>query len=1049
MKKMLLTFAVISSIASQTAFAQSKVITGTVKDRLGDGLPGATITVKGTNVNTVTDVDGNFSITVPENGSVLIISSMGTEPKELKIGENTTIDAVLQESSNNTDLDEVSVYGQRLDKRSYVGAINTVSSKEIAKRPVTSVASALDGAAPGVLVTSGGGQPGNNPDIMVRGQGSLSASSAPLIVLDGAPYSGALTTINPADIKDLVVLKDATTKAVYGARAANGVILITTKRGEISERPRISFDASVGLLNRFIKEYKRLGPKEYYETAWQGYVNGADPGETINSEEFINYLGGYNAYNVPNAQLMTPSADGKTATLNPNAQLLWTDDWQKELQRTGVRQNYNLSVSNADKKSDYYFSLGYTRDQGIVKNSDYSRITALLNVNAKITNWLKSGFKIQTAYDDQLFFLGTGTAYRNPFFFAREIGSIYPVYRYDANGQRMYEADGTPVYDFGNNSSDFPGTAPGQVRPYGTNTNAVAALTYDKPRTIALNGNGVGYLEAKIYRDLTARTQFSVNYYSGDELNYYNPVYGDASNVLGRTTKGYSTNINYTFNQFLTWTPQAKNLNTDKADHKLSVTLGHEAYNLKNSSAYLRRTGFFAPGFEEGAAAAVGEGSSSQVDRMRIETYFAQAEYNFKGKYFFNGSYSRNGSSRFSAQSRWGDFGAAGVGWILSEEEFMKSLKGIEFLKARFSYGVTGNDNINNYYAHLDRFVAFPNASNPGLIFANYGNDKLRWEGMVEADFGIDVATKQNRFSASLDLYSRGSNNLLYVQPLAPSVGTSGYYANVGSMRNRGIELTASYDFVRSKNFYWNTRINLAHNRNAVTEMQGKDSLIGGGTILAKGLPVNAWFMPEYAGVSDQGASMWYKKDGTTTTDYNSLTTEDRKVFSSSFRDLEGSMANNLRYKNLDLSFTFTFGLGGKYYDGTYAGLMGGGTDRRGNAIHADMLNAWKKAGDENNPDVVPKFSYGTDGTFTGAISSRFLISNSFLRLRNVNLGYTVNTKKLQNSAFKSVRLYVSMDNVLNFAARQGVDVNSAFFGSSSFTYFPYRTYVFGVNVGL
>ncbi|MNU14826.1 Ferric enterobactin receptor precursor [compost metagenome] len=1038
MKKMLLSFAVVSAI-TQTAFAQTKVITGTVKDKDGEAISGAVITVKGTDISALSDDDGNYSISAPNDANTLIFSSFGNEKQEVRIKGNTvnfTFD------SGATETDEVTVYGTKLDARSYVGAISTVTAKEISKRPVTSVAAALDGAAPGVLVTSGGGQPGSNPDIMVRGMGSLSASSAPLIVLDGAPYSGGLNTINPADIKDLVILKDATTKAVYGARAANGVILITTKRGEKSERPRINFDASVGALTRFIPAYKTLGVKDYYETAWNGYVDQATT--TISSADFVDFLGGYNAYNVTNDKLML---DGK---VNPEASLLWTDNWEKELKRVGVRQNYNLSVSNGDAKSDYYFSLGYTRDQGIVKNSDYSRITALLNVNSRINSWLKTGFKIQTAYEDQLFHLGSGTAYSNPFFGAMQMGAIYPVYRYDANGNRMYQADGTPVYDFGYNTTN---TAHGntELRPFGLNTNTVAALTYNKPNTLALNGNGVGYLEAKIYRDLTAKTQFSVNYYSGDELNYYNSEYGDAANVLGRSIRQSTTNINYTFNQFLTWRPQAENLNqNDSSQHTFGLTVGHEAYNWKNSFTQMRRTGFFAPGFTEGAAAAVGEGSTSQIDRLRIETYFAQAEYSFKKKYFLNASFSRNGSSRFSPSARWGNFGAAGAGWMISDESFMDGLKDkLNMLKLRFSWGVTGNDAINGYYSWLDRFAANPNAGNPGLIFANYGNDKLKWEGQVEMDLGIDLATKQNRLTASLDFYNKGSNNLLYIQPLAPSVGTSGYYANVGSMRNRGVELQVSYDWVRSKKFEWNTRVNLAHNQNAITKMQGDDTLIGGIDILTKGLAVGTYYTYEYAGVSSNGLSQWYKKDGSITTDYNSLTTEDRKIFQSAFRDLEGSVANQIGYRGFDLSFTFTFGLGGKNYDGMYASLMSGGAEARGNAIHADMLNAWTKAGDENNENVVPKFSYGSAGTNAASASSRFLVSNSFLKLRNINLGYNLSPKVLNNSSFKSVRLYFAMDNVLNFTARKGMDVQSSFFGANSFTYFPYRTYVVGVNVGL
>ena len=1052
MKKIIFTIAMLSTLVANVALAQSRKISGTVRDDQGP-LPGASITVKGTTLGTSTDDDGNFTIEVPEDKAYLVVSSFGTTTKEVRIGNSSTYNVVLAQDGGQ-QLTEATVYGQKLDRRSYTGSLNTVSAKEIANRPVTSVGAALDGAAPGLLVTSASGQPGSNPDIMLRGQGSLSASSAPLIVLDGAPYSGSLTSINPLDIKELVVLKDATAKAVYGARAANGVILITTKRGEISDKPRINFDASVGTLNRFIPEYELLGVRDYYEKAYEGFVHMArngNPPQGFTSTDFVEFLGGYNAYKVPNDRLINddPTSPDFGKLLPGDDQLLYNDSWEKEIQRVGIRQNYNLSIQNGNNNSDYYMSLGYTRDQGIVKNSDYSRITGLINVNSKVTDWLKAGFKMQVAYDDQLFHLAASnpSAFSNPFLTSRVMGPIYPVYRYNADGTKMMNEDGTPVYDFGAN--------PGQARPYGQGTNAVASLYNNKPYTIALTGNTVGNLEAKIYRDLTARATISVNYYNANELNYYNSLYGDAASVNGRSDRSTYTNINYTFNQFLTWKPQAKNLNqNDSSEHNFQVTLGHENYNLKNSYLNATRIGFPLAGYEELAMGAGGEGSTSQVDRVRIETYFAQIEYNLKRKYYVSGSFSRNGSSRFSPQSRWGNFGSAGAGWIISDEEFAKSLKKhLDFLKIRFSWGISGNDQINNYYAWMDRFLTYPNAGNPGLLFNNYGNNDLKWEGSVDYNAGIDVATKNNKITGSIDVYSRGSNNLLFFEPLANSVGSTGYYANVGKMRNSGVEITMSATVIEAKRasgFSWHTKANLANNRNAVTEVQGKDSLIGSGTILAKGLPVSSYFLPEYAGVdAETGRATWFKADGSRTMDYQDLGLADYKVFGSSFRPLEGSWSNTLRYKGIDLNFVATFGLGGKYYDGVYARLMS--TSSFGQSLHVDVLNSWKQKGDETKSDVQPLFTYLQDPEIQSAnsMSSRFLISNSFFRLRNINVGYNLPAKTLNKASITNARIYLAVDNVFNVAARKGVDVNSAFFGNSSFTYFPYRTVVLGVNLGL
>jgi len=1067
MRKILLTFAMVSSVALSTALAQSRTVSGTVRDNKGEVLTGATIEVKGTTIGVAADENGNFTIDVPEDKAVLVISYYGTESKEIRLDGSSSYQVVLVEEKGKDELEGVQVYGQKIDRRSYTGALNTVSSKEIAQRPVTSVGAALDGAAPGLLVTSGGGQPGSNPDIMLRGQGSLSASSSPLIVLDGAPYSGSLNSINPLDIKDIVVLKDATAKAVYGARAANGVILINTKRGEKGDKPRISFDASVGLLNRFIKPYKTLGTRDYYEKAYEGLLNGSTSG-SVGSEEAVFSLGGYNAYRVPNSQLFNTdkSSPDFGKVIPGDDQLIWTDNWMNELQRIGVRQNYNLSVQNGNDNSDYYLSIGYTRDQGIVKNSDYHRITGLLNVNSKVTSWLNAGFKMQATYDDQLFFLGSGNAFSNPFMSAQMMGAIYPVYMYNEDGSRMKNADGTDKYDFGNNMAGDTWNNTRQVRPYdrGLRTNTVASLTYDKPNTIAINGNTVGFVEAKIYRDLIAKSTISLNYYNGNSLNYYNAIFGDAANVNGRGQRSTSTNINFTFNQFLTWRPQAANLNRDSADHTFALTAGHENYNLKNSSLSAGRAGYAisARGYEELDAAAVPEFSSSVINRLRIETYFAQAEYNFKRKYYISGSYSRNGSSRFSPEARWGNFGSAGVGWVFSDENFMKefSKKHLEYAKLRFSWGVSGNDALGGtaaeaFYPWMDRFNITSNDQNSALTFLRWGNPILRWEGAVDMNLGIDVVTKANRLSVSLDAYNRGSNNLLYIFPLATSTGSTGYYANVGSMRNRGLEASISYDVLRPKTvsgISWNSKMNLAFNRNAITQMQGsEDTLFGSGTIMTKGEAINTFWLPEYAGVNEFGQPTWYAAStGERTADYDALSQRrDYKAFGSSFRDLEGSWSNTFRYKNVDVNFTFTFGLGGKYYDGLYAQLVSGASSALGNAMHVDLLNSWKEAGDELKEGVLPKHTYGYAGRFNSASSSRFLISNSFLRMRNLNIGYNFPTKMLNRSSISNARIYVASDNLFNVSARQGVDLQSSFFGSSDFTYFPMRTVVFGVNLSL
>jgi TonB-linked SusC/RagA family outer membrane protein len=1050
MRKLILTTLVSSAISITAAQAQNRVVTGTVVEG-NEPLVGATITIKGTNTGTSADEDGKFTLSIPEDGATLVIQFFGKPDKEIRVTKETNLTIRLEESQAE-GMSEVTVFGKKIDKRTYVGAIGTVTAEDIERRPVTNVASALSGTVAGLNVTTGSGQPGSSPDIMLRGMGSLSAETAPLIVLDGAPYSGSLTSINSLDIASMDVLKDATSKAVYGARAANGVILITTKKGKGEGKPRIQFDASVGALARMGREYKRImDPKQYYETAWYGYLGFKGTDDSYSSEEFLDMLGNYNAYNVPNNQLMDPA----TGKLNPNATLLYQDNWQKELSRVGVRQNYNLSIGNNTGRSDYYVSIGYTKDEGIVKNSDYNRITALVKTESQVTDWLKAGVKLQAARDYQLFFLGSGTAYVNPFFTARMTAPIYPVYRYDANGQRMFEEDGvTPLYDFGYNTDrNYPGQASEQVRPFGNSTNGLAALMYNKPYNRTLTGNGTTFLEASFAKDFKARGQFSVDLINRESTQYYNSTYGDAANVGGRMTAGYMNNMNYTFNQFVTWTPSfglfAADANGEKK-HDLGLTVGHEAYNIQTRASSLTRTGFALPNWWTSASvAAVQEGSSDGIDRMAIEMYFAQLQYSLNRRYYLDAAFSRNGSSRFGPSVRWGNFGAVSAGWNISEENFMKKYTWLDMLKVRAGWGITGNDAINNYYAYLERYTISHNASNPGLLFANWRSDFLTWEESIDMNFGIDFAVKKHRLSGSIDLYNRGSNRLLFVTPLAGSTGSTGYYDNVASMRNRGIELTLDGDVIRKKDLRWNIKLNLFHNKNEIIEVQGKDSLGSGGQVLFKGYPAFSYFMPEYAGVNAQGRPTWTKADGSITTDYNSLVPEDYKMFGSGFRWLEGAMTNNIRYKRFDISFMIQFGLGGKFYDNTYASLMASGPQAVGRAMHVDMLNAWKKPGDENNPDVQPSITWGSAGNDNVRMSNKFLTDNSFLNFKNFHVGYNISNKSLERVGFKNLKIYAAAENIYQFTSRVGIDPNVNFLGVSSFNYFPYRTYVLGLNVQL
>jgi TonB-linked SusC/RagA family outer membrane protein len=886
--------------------------------------------------------------------------------------------------------------------------------------------------------------------------------------VDGSVFDGSLVAINPNDVATMNVLKDASATSIYGARGANGVIMITTKKGKKSGKPQINVDASVGVFNRMIPEYDRVSSKDYYELQWEGVYNYVAPilgngteFEKAQSRKWVNtnlipeFLGGYNNTNVPN-NMVVP--DG---TFNPNASILYEDDWQKGISRNGLRQKYNVSVSNGDDKSDYYFSVGYNNEKGIVKQSDYSRITTNLNVNSTITPWLKTGFKLGVTYDDQRAFAFDGSsAYANIWMTTRMMGPIYPIYLHDTSGNVVNGADGTPLYDFGDNPQYK------QDRPYAKNTHALAALYNDDNTSKAYSGFGTAFLEASFLKDFKLRTNISLNTYNGTSSLYQNKFFGDGEPFGGLLTNSVVNRISYTFNQLLTWKPTFS-IFTPGEGHSLEITIGHENYLLRNQTDFLTRAGFGPQTLTAGDVAAYGTGSGNSTDYHAIESYLSQLNYSFKGKYLFNASFRRDGTSRFAPDVRWGNFWAVGAGWLLSEETFIKDNSTFGFvneLKLRSSYGISGNENLGGgtaYYSYLPLFAFNPNNTNPGYIFNTYGNPNLQWEGQYNFNVGLDFSLFTNRLSGTIDYYIRGSKDLLYVRPLAPSTGIGAVRENIGAMKNTGIELALHGTPVAASSagrFSWTVDATLWHNKNQITEVQsGQDTLFLGSSILAKGAPVSNFFLPVSAGVDPKtGAEQWaveysrnpdgsYTKlpEGSTTTDYTQAQlTVNNKYAGSPFRDLEGSVTNTFRYKGFDLSFLVTFGIGGKFYDGVYAGLMAPGYQGSGQALHTDILNRWRKEGDQTD---VPAMNYEAQGQ----LSDRFLVSNSYLNFKNINLGYTFNSKALRNAGINNAQLYVQLENVHVITARKGMDVQQNFFGGSGFVYPPYRTLTVGLRMGL
>ncbi len=1027
------------------AMAQNKTVTGKVTDEKGAPVANASVLVKGTTSGVSTKEDGSFSLSVPDKAKTLLVSSVNFLSKEVAIGNGRVSVSLV---SSTLILEEVIVnvpYGT-VKKSSFTGSEGTVGAAVFEKQQNTNPLRAIEGQVAGVNATNGGGAPGTAPNIIVRGFGSVNASSAPLYVLNGVPYDGAISAISTDDIESITILKDAAAANLYGSRAANGVVMLTTKNGK-KGRPAVSASMRQGYSTRGIPEYDRLNPQQYYELFWEAYRNsyvyasGQNRVQAgINASNILTSATGlvYNAYNVPGNQLVDP-VSGK---LNSSAQLLWNEPWADALFRTAQRTNPTISISGADEKSDYYISGAFLNEEGTAKFSGYKRYNFRATVNTKATNWLKTGLNFDGSSDQRDGLFAGGTATSNPFYYSRYMGPIYPVYLHNpATGAVVNDANGQPAFDFGNVTQ--PGS-PGS-RPYAANSNLLATLALDVRNQKRLNGNVNAYVEAKFLKDFSFKTSIALNYFENNATNYQNNQYGDAQGVKGRSTISFTRQTSLTANQILNWGHEYGN-------HSFSALAGHENYKFQTSQLSATKTGFAYPGQTAlDNAATVEAPPSSSEDNQRIESYFGSVNYNYNKKYFLQGSVRTDGSSRFAQDVRWGSFYSASLGWVASNENFMKNVKWIDFLKFRASYGESGNDNIGLFYQYANYYYAdgVGNFSSPSRL----ANPSLKWESNADLNLAVEF-TVFKKITGTVEVYDRRSKDLLFLVPLPPALGYSGgTYQNIGQSKNTGIEVTLGYAPVRTKNFDWKIDFNITSFKNVLTKLPPTQQITGivtGNKKYTEGKSIFDFWLREFAGVDPStGLSLYYYDilgtDGKATGE-RKLTTDGGKasfyyVGGSSIPKFNGGLTNSFRYKNFDLSILLTYAYGGKYYDGNYSGLNSIGS--AGTAWSTDISKRWQKPGDVTN---VPRVQTASGQDYA---SSRFLFDASYISIKNINLGFDLPKSTAKRLFLSNLRVFGSVDNAYIFTSKKGGDPQQDFGGNPGAGYPPYRTVTFGVNVKL
>lgn len=1023
----------------QVIFAQTKTITGTVTDDLGMPLPGVNVVVKGTSQGTQTDFDGNYTIEAASNQS-LVFTYVGFADQSISVGDKSEINVQMEKGEA---LDEVFVvaYGTAT-KESFTGSASVIGSEELLNRNVTSPISAIEGKATGVQFTSTNGQPGSSPGIVIRGVGTLNGSSDPLIIVDGIQYEGALNTINQEDIASFTVLKDAASTSLYGSRAANGVVMITTKSGTAG-KIKVNISAQTGFVERGVPFHDRIGPGDYYETMWEALRNtdaaGGDPAYA--SANIYNQLG-YNPFNVPNDQIV-----GTDGLLNPNANLVYQKlDWFEFMEQTGFRQNYNVNVAGGGENHKVFFSASYLEEEGYVVTSNFDRLTTRLNADFDVTDKIKVGGSANLTLTESSGPTSAGSgSIVNPFGFAQGMGPIYPVYVNDQQGDLVLDPFGDPIFDNGEGYPDFNvGT-----RPRNQGRHALQELLLNNERDINNTYGLRMYTDVKIIEGLNLKVTYGRDTNDGISKDYENAIIGDAQ-PDGRFNESRFRRTVENFNQILTY-----NKNFDL--HNIDVTLGHESFDRNFSNFDALGT------IETVPSLTVFDNFSNPVSLggvitdKRIESYFSRINYNYDGKYYLSGSVRRDGSSLFSTDYRWGTFYSIGGSWNIHKEGFMEDVSFIDRLKLRSSWGEVGNDQIGgDFYLYQARFGITSNATDPAYQLDDLGNPLLQWETIENFDIALEFGLFDNLFDGSIEYYRRNSTDLLFDLPLQPSIGINVQPNNIADMYNSGFEFSLTTHAIDTDDFSWDFTALASTLKNEITSIP--DPVITGSKRWAEGVSRFDYFLRRTAGVDpDTGDQLFFMyefdennesipvldADGNHETTNDWRDTERAYTGDTSIPDLIGSFQNSLRYKGFTLDFLVTYQLGGKIIDYAYAGMMN--SSSFGRSQHPDILNAWRQPGDITD---VPRLESGNQNQVI-TLSDRFLTDASYLSLRNVSFGYTFDNSVTEALGVGNLSLSVTGENLLLVTKRDGLDPQYNLAGTQSGNDFnPSRIISFGLNVG-
>ena len=1049
MKKLLLFLIVL--MGTYTVFSQTRRITGNVTSAEdGTPIPGVSIVVKGSTIGTITDADGNYSLDIPVATEAIVFSFVGMKTQEVPITSQTTYNVSLQNDVIGVDEVMVVAYGTA-KKESFTGSAGVIDDAVLEKRPVANISKALEGQVPGVQTTSGSGQPGDGASIIIRGFGSINSGNTPLYVVDGIPFDGNLNSINPGDIETMTILKDASAGALYGSRGANGVVVITTKKGK-AEALSVELKASFGLSSRAIKPYETLNTADFIEASFQGYKNeliymsGVHP--DLAGAMAIEALTGstgifgsdemYNPYDMPVSQLIDP----ETGIVSSSANLLYEADWLGEITNdNALRQEYQLFLNGGSDNSKIFASVAYLNEEGLLETTDFERISGRIGAELTPKEWFGYGGNINFSKTETNFLGWQGTtSYSNVWYSAQFMAPIYPVYIQDEQGYPVLSETGEKQFDYGL-------TRPAGATP---NYNPVATLYEDAYETTSDNLSGRFHLNItgaginKTIRGLSLTANVGFDYVNTNRTRYYNPDFGNASTVGGRLNLLVDRSFSYTMNELLRY-------EKDFGKHSINLLAGHEFYKLVFNELEGEKTGFPYSGIKELAPGSTISKLTSFEDNYSIESFLSNFNYDFADKYYLSASFRTDGSSRFHEDYRWGQFWSVGVSWRVSEESFLQGVSFINNLKLKASYGKQGNDKIGTYYGWQSLYdLDWANANLNGALLSSLENTSIKWEENNNFNVGVD-AILWNRLEFGFEYYQRRTVDMLMQKPMATSLGFDSYWANVGEMLNSGFEFTSKISIINSPNFIWSANLNLTTLKNEIVELDGeKDQIVNGNIIQRKGEEINSYYLAQSAGVDiATGAQLYWvydeDADGNPGEPYISddyqKASQSKMISGSRIPDFYGAFGSNFQiYKNFDVSFMTTFSVGGEIYEYVYIGLLN--PTYIGTNYAANVKRAWREPGDVTD---IPRIQNGTG--FSRPYNDSQLIDASYFAIKNISFGYTLPKNLLQTAGISSMRVYVSLDNVALFTHLDGMNPQHNFTGSTDFAYTPVRTSLLGIEL--